>query len=38
MTEAVRHASFAAFYPFYLSEHNDRTCRRLHQGCTPAWM
>ncbi len=30
MTEAVRHASFAEFYPFYLSEHNNRTCRRLH--------
>jgi len=25
-----RHASFAEFYPFYLSEHNHRTCRRLH--------
>jgi hypothetical protein len=22
--------SFAEFYPFYLSEHADRTCRRLH--------
>ncbi|RYY65799.1 MAG: DUF962 domain-containing protein, partial [Comamonadaceae bacterium] len=22
--------SFQAFYPFYLSEHADRTCRRLH--------
>lgn len=22
--------SFAEFYPFYLSEHNNRTCRRLH--------
>jgi hypothetical protein len=22
--------SFADFYPFYLSEHSDRTCRRLH--------
>ena len=22
--------SFADFYPFYLSEHRDRTCRRLH--------
>ncbi|MDI3382844.1 Mpo1-like protein [Xenophilus aerolatus] len=22
--------SFAQFYPFYLSEHADRTCRRLH--------
>ncbi|MEO8011697.1 MAG: DUF962 domain-containing protein [Dokdonella sp.] len=23
-------ASFREFYPFYLSEHADRTCRRLH--------
>lgn len=23
-------ASFREFYPFYLSEHVDRTCRRLH--------
>ncbi len=22
--------SFAEFYPFYLGEHMDRTCRRLH--------
>jgi len=22
--------SFGAFYPFYLSQHADRTCRRLH--------
>lgn len=22
--------SFADFYPYYLSEHSDRTCRRLH--------
>ena len=22
--------SFRDFYPFYLSEHSDRTCRRLH--------
>lgn len=22
--------TFEAFYPFYLSEHSDRTCRRLH--------
>jgi hypothetical protein len=21
---------FAEFYPFYLSQHSDRTCRRLH--------
>jgi hypothetical protein len=23
-------ASFSQFYPFYLSQHADRTCRRLH--------
>ena len=23
-------SSFSAFYPFYLSQHSDRTCRRLH--------
>lgn len=23
-------SSFAEFYPYYLDEHNDRTCRRLH--------
>lgn len=22
--------SFAEFYPFYLSQHSDRNCRRLH--------
>ena len=27
---AGRYASFAAFYPFYLSEHANPTCRRLH--------
>ena len=26
----MTHNSFAEFYPFYLSEHNNRTCRRLH--------
>jgi hypothetical protein len=26
----VRYASFAEFYPYYLSEHSNRTCRRLH--------
>ena len=25
-----RFARFSEFYPFYLSEHSDRTCRRLH--------
>jgi hypothetical protein len=25
-----RYTSFAEFYPFYLSEHSNRTCRRLH--------
>ena len=26
----ARYASFREFYPFYLSEHSDPTCRRLH--------
>jgi hypothetical protein len=25
-----RYARFADFYPYYLSEHGNRTCRRLH--------
>jgi hypothetical protein len=25
-----RFASFNEFYPYYLSEHSDRRCRRLH--------
>ena len=27
---AAPYRSFGAFYPFYLSQHADRTCRRLH--------
>ena len=27
---AAPYATFREFYPFYLSEHADRTCRRLH--------
>jgi len=27
---SLKYGSFAEFYPFYLSEHSDRTCRRLH--------
>ncbi len=32
MTDTTTHqyASFAEFYPFYLQEHSNRTCRRLH--------
>ena len=26
----TRYSSFREFYPFYLSEHANRTCRRLH--------
>ena len=29
-TQATQHTSFAEFYPFYLSEHSHRTCRRMH--------
>lgn len=25
-----RYTCFADFYPFYLSQHQDKTCRRLH--------
>lgn len=27
---SARIASFREFYPYYLAEHRDRTCRRLH--------
>lgn len=26
----TQYDSFAAFYPYYLSQHSDRNCRRLH--------
>ena len=29
-TDAKAITSFAEFYPFYLGEHSNRTCRRLH--------
>ena len=29
-TTAENFSSFAAFYPYYLAEHSNRTCRRLH--------
>ncbi len=29
-TETKRFATFGDFYPYYLSEHANRTCRRLH--------
>ncbi len=29
-TESEGFSSFEEFYPFYLSEHSDVTCRRLH--------
>ena len=33
MSEAVKEfQSFKEFYPFYLSEHSNRTCRTLHYG------
>lgn len=29
-----RYASFEAFYPFYIHEHSNRTCRRIHVAGT----
>lgn len=29
-TDPGSFATFAEFYPFYLAEHSNRTCRRLH--------
>lgn len=28
--DARRYRTFREFYPFYLSQHRNRTCRRLH--------
>lgn len=28
--EPTRYSTFAEFYPYYLSEHQNDTCRRLH--------
>ncbi len=30
MNTATTYSSFSEFYPFYLSEHSNPTCRRLH--------
>jgi hypothetical protein len=30
MSQPTRYTRFRDFYPFYLSQHADRTCRRLH--------
>jgi hypothetical protein len=38
-SSGTRFASFREFYPFYLGEHRDRICRRLHfVGSTLALM
>ncbi len=31
---AIQFNSFAEFYPFYLSQHQNKTCRRLHFVCS----
>ncbi|TJY64742.1 DUF962 domain-containing protein [Sinimarinibacterium sp. CAU 1509] len=30
MTTQTRYQTFEEFYPYYLQEHSNRTCRRLH--------
>ncbi|MBC7211801.1 MAG: DUF962 domain-containing protein, partial [Pseudomonas sp.] len=30
MTRTAQFRSFAEFYPYYLGEHSNATCRRLH--------
>ncbi len=38
-TDAQQIETLDEFYPFYLSEHSDRTCRRLHfEGSTLSLM
>jgi len=34
VSASKKFASFSEFYPFYLSEHTNRTCRRLHVAGT----
>jgi len=29
-SDSDRFQSFAAFYPYYIHEHSNRTCRRIH--------
>ncbi|MEJ2761381.1 MAG: DUF962 domain-containing protein [Gammaproteobacteria bacterium] len=36
MSEARQYRSLHEFYPYYLSEHSNRTCRRLHFAGTTA--
>lgn len=33
-TESPSFSTFAEFYPYYLSEHQDHACRRLHYAGT----
>lgn len=36
---AEKYSKFEEFYPFYLSEHSNTTCRRMHfAGSTIAWV
>lgn len=36
MNRTAQFRSFAEFYPYYLGEHSNPTCRRLH-FVGPAW-
>lgn len=33
-----RFTTFSDFYPFYLSEHRDRNCRRMHFAGSSLWV